>query len=121
MASTGLSADRDEYRTRLADTTDEQIDTWASELLRDVVKRRGIVRVIQSIQHAAHIDDRGFQQAFAYGGGAPATVGRDGEGHIVVPTITLYHLVPGIRATTDDGRQRLIDYLVENFDELVYV
>ena len=121
MASTGLSADRDEYRARLADTTDEQIDTWVSELLRDVVKRRGIVRVIQSFQRAARIDDRGFEQAFASGGGAPATIGRDAQGNIVVPTITLYHLVPGIRATTDDGRQRLIDYLVDNFDELVYV
>ena len=58
MASTGLSADRDEYRARLADTTDEQIDTWVSELLRDVVKRRGIVRVQVKAVNARAIDSR---------------------------------------------------------------
>ena len=39
----------------------------------------------------------------------------------MVPAITLYALVPGIRAQAPDGRDRLIEYLVENFDELVYV
>lgn len=121
MAETGLSADRDQYRTRLKVQEDEQIDAWVSELLRDVVKRRGIVRVIDSFKRATRIDDQQFERVFASGGGAPATLGRDAAGHVVVPTVTLYHLVPGIRATTDDGRQRLIDYLVENFDELVYV
>ena len=35
--------------------------------------------------------------------------------------VTLFALVPGIRADAPDARQRLIDYLVENFHELVYV
>jgi hypothetical protein len=39
----------------------------------------------------------------------------------MVPAITLHALVPGIRAQRADGRQRLIEYLVLNFDELVYV
>jgi hypothetical protein len=39
----------------------------------------------------------------------------------MVPAVTLYTLVPGVRAQLPDGRQRLIAYLVENFDELVYV
>jgi hypothetical protein len=39
----------------------------------------------------------------------------------MVPAITLYCLVAGIRHETPDGRERLIDYLVENFEELVYV
>ena len=39
----------------------------------------------------------------------------------MVPAITLYALVPGIRSQVADGRDRLIEYLVANFDELVYV
>ena len=42
MAATGLSADPEEYRRRLAEQSDEQIDAWAAELMRDVAKRRGI-------------------------------------------------------------------------------
>jgi hypothetical protein len=39
----------------------------------------------------------------------------------MVPAITLFALVPGIRAQVPDARDRLIEYLLENFDELVYV
>ena len=39
----------------------------------------------------------------------------------MVPTITLFALVPGIRSQAADGRDRLIEYLVSNFNELVYV
>ena len=39
----------------------------------------------------------------------------------MMPAVTLYALVPGIRAQVTDGRERLIEYLVENFHELVYV
>jgi len=35
--------------------------------------------------------------------------------------VSLWALVPGIRSQVTDGRDRLIDYLVANFDELVYV
>ena len=38
-----------------------------------------------------------------------------------MPAIALWALVPGIRRETPDGRERLIDYLVENFEDLVYV
>ena len=38
-----------------------------------------------------------------------------------MPAITLWALVPGIRSQTKDGRDRLIEYLVENFEDLVYV
>ena len=58
---------------------------------------------------------------FASGGGPPAVVGRDREGRLMVPAITLFALVPGIRSQVADGRGRLIEYLVANFDELVYV
>jgi hypothetical protein len=121
VASTGLSADPTEYRARLADQSDEQIDAWVAELMRDVVIRRGIVKVVDDFRRAARLDERAFERVFASGGGPPAMIGRDATGHLVVPTITLYALVPGIRAQVPDGRDRLVEYLVENFDEIVYV
>jgi hypothetical protein len=121
VGATGLSADPTEYRTRLADQSDEQIDAWASELMRDIAIRRGVLRVIEDFRRAAGIGEREFERVFASGGGSPATVGRDGTGRLMVPAIALHHLVPGIRSQLADGRERLIAYLVENFDELVYV
>lgn len=121
MGATGLSADPKEYRARLADQPDAQIDTWASELMRDVAKRRGIVKVVEDFRKAAKLSEQEFERVFASGGGPPATVGRDGAGHLIVPAVSLWALVPGIRSQVADGRDRLIEYLVTNFDELVYV
>jgi hypothetical protein len=121
VAATGLSADPKEYRARLADQSDEQIDVWAAEMMRDVAKRRGVLRVIDDFRKATKLDDAGIERVFASGGGAPAVVGRDATGRLMMPAIALFALVPGIRAQAKDGRQRLIDYLVLNFDELVYV
>jgi hypothetical protein len=39
----------------------------------------------------------------------------------MIPAVALFALVPGIRAEAADGRDRLIEYLVANFGELVYV
>ena len=89
--------------------------------MRDVVIRRGIVKVVDDFRHAARLDERGFERVFASGGGPPAASVATDAGPPVVPTITLYALVPGIRAQVPDGRDRLIEYLVENFDEIVYV
>jgi hypothetical protein len=121
VASTGLSADPTEYRARLANQSDDQIDVWAAELLRDVVIRRGIVKVVDDFRRATRLDDRGFERVFASGGGPPAVIGRDAIGRLVVPTVTLFALVPGIRAQLPDSRDRLVEYLVENFHEIVYV
>jgi hypothetical protein len=121
VAETGLSADPTEYRARLAEQSDEQIDAWVSELMRDVVIRRGIVKVVEDFRRAARLDESGFERVFASGGGPPAVVGRDRSGHLVVPTVTLHALVPGMRSQVADARQRLIEYLVANFGELVYV
>lgn len=121
MATTGLSADPTEYRDRLAEQSDDQIDAWASELMRDVAIRRGVVKVVADFQRTARLDEAGFERVFAAGGGPPAVVGRDREGRLMVPAITLYALVPGIRSQVADGRDRLIEYLVANFGELVYV
>jgi hypothetical protein len=121
VVATGLSADPQEYRSRLDEQSDEQIDAWVSELMRDMVIRVGIVRVVEDFRRSAGIDEQGFERVFAAGGGPPAVIGRDGAGHLLVPAITLHALVPGLRSQVADGRQRLIDYLVANFDELVYV
>ena len=121
MSGTGLSADPKEYRTRLDDQSDDQIDRWVSELMRDVVIRRGIVKVVDDFRTAARLSEAEFERVFAFGGGAPRTLGRDAAGHLIVPTISLWTLVPGLRGLVADGRGRLIEFLVANFDELVYV
>lgn len=121
MGATGLAADPEEYRARLQEQSDEQLDSWAAELMRDVVIRRGIVKVVEDFRHAARLDDRSFERVYAAGGGPPAAVGRDRDGNLIVPAVTLWALVPGIRTQTPDGRDRLIEYLVENFEDLVYV
>jgi hypothetical protein len=112
VAATALSANPTEYRARLAAQGDDQIDAWTAELLRDVVIRRGIVKVVEDFRRAARLDERGFERVFASGGGPPA---------VVVPATTLFALVPGLRAQVPDARERLIEYLLQNFDELVYV
>ena len=121
MASSGLSADPKEYRARLAEQTDEQIDLWAQEMMRDVAKRRGVIRVLEDLRRAAKMNERDIERAFASGDGPPAVIGRDAQGRQMMPAIALFALVPGIRAQAADGRDRLIEYLVENLDELVYV
>lgn len=121
MTGTGLSANPRQYRQRLGEQSDDQIDAWVSELMRDVVIRRGIVKVVNDFRTAARLSEAEFERVFAFGGGAPRTLGRDAAGHVVVPTISLWTLVPGIRGLVPDSRRRLIEYLVANFDELVYV
>ncbi|HEY8437313.1 MAG TPA: hypothetical protein VIK65_01760 [Candidatus Limnocylindrales bacterium] len=121
MATTGLSADPKEYRDRLAEQSDEQIDAWTAELMRDVAIRRGVRKVVADFRSAARLDEAGFERVFASGGGPPAVVGRDADGNVMVPAISLFALVPGIRSQVGDARDRLIEYLVANFNELVYV
>jgi len=121
VGATGLSADPTEYRARLADQPDAQIDTWAAEMMRDVAVRRGVVRVVEDFRAAAKLNEREFERVFASGGGPPAMVGRDVQGRLMVPAVALWALVPGIRAEVPDGRDRLVEYLVASFDELVYV
>jgi hypothetical protein len=121
VSATGLSVDPAEYQTRLADQSDEQIDAWAAELMRDVAIRRGVIRVVEDFRRAGGLDEPSFERVFASGGGPPAVIGRDAKGRVMVPAITLYALVPGIRTQLKDGRDRLIAYLVANFAEIVYV
>lgn len=121
MTTTGLSADPTDYRRRLGEQSDEQIDAWVAELMRDIAIRRGVLRAIEDFRGAARLSELEFERVFASGGGPPASVGRDAEGRLMVPAITLWALVPGIRALVPDARDRLVEYLVRNFDEIVYV
>lgn len=121
MGATGLAADPKEYRARLQEQPDAQIDAWTAELMRDVAIRVGVVRVIEDFLKAAHLDEASFERVFASGGGPPASVGHDREGRLLAPAVTLFALVPGIRVQVPDARERLIAYLVANFDQLVYV
>ena len=121
MGATGLASNPAEYRDRLQAQSDDQLDAWTAELLRDVAKRRGVARVVADFRRTAHLDEKAFRRVFARGGGAPQTVGSDAAGHLMVPTISLHFLVPGLRAEVADARDRLIAYLVASFDEIVYV
>ena len=121
MGAGGLAGNPTEYRKRLGGQSDEQLNTWAKELMRDVAIRRGVIRVVTDVQRTARLDETGLRRIFARGGGAPATVGFDAQGHLMVPAISLHSLVTGMRADLPDARMRLIDYLVANFDEIVYV
>ena len=120
-APTGLAPDRREYRRRLARQSDEQIDGWAKELMRDVSISRGVRQVVAEFMKAAHLDEEGLERVFTAGGGPIATMGRTADGQPMVPAIQLFYLVPGIRATKDDARDRLIDFLVAGFDELSFI
>jgi hypothetical protein len=121
VGATGLSADIDEYRARLAEQPDAQIDTWAAEMMRDVAIRRGVVRVVEDFSRAARLTDPEFERVFCSGGGPAAVIGHDAQGRLMVPAVTLWALVPGIRSQVADGRARLVQYLVANFHEIVYV
>lgn len=121
MGATGLAPNPTVYRERLQEQSDEQLDAWVSELLRDVAKRRGMAKVVADFRKTAHLDEKGFRRVFARGGGAPQTVGIDAAGRLMVPTISLHFLVPGLRAEAPDARDRLIAYLAASFDEIVYV
>ena len=76
MAATGLSADPTEYRARLLEQSDEQIDLWAQEMMRDVAKRRGVIRVLDDLRRAARLTERDIERVFASGDGPPAVIGR---------------------------------------------
>ena len=121
MSATGLSADPAEYQRRLQEQSEEQIDAWATELMRDMSIRQGVLPVLAEFRHATHLDDAALRRLFTAGGGAPATIGHTADGQLMVPAISLRHLVPGLRRSLPDARDRLIAYLVGSFEELVYI
>ncbi|MGH2511283.1 MAG: hypothetical protein ACRDGQ_01210, partial [Candidatus Limnocylindrales bacterium] len=106
---------------RLKEQDDGQLDSWAAELMRDIARRRGVRRVLKDFKKAARVEDGDLERIYAAGGGPPATFGRDAQGQPMVPAVMLWAFVPGIRHEVADGRERIVEYLVENFDDLVYV
>jgi hypothetical protein len=121
VGATGLATNPTEYRRRLAEQSDDQLDAWVEEYLRDAARRRGVVAVVAEFRKAARLDEPGMLRIFARGGGSPATAGHDAEGHLIVPTIQLHFLVTGLRADVPEARARLIDYLVAGFGEIAYI
>ena len=121
MSATGLSADPAEYQRRLQEQSDEQIDAWATELLRDLSIRQGVIPVLDHFRHATHLDDAAIRQVFTAGGGAPSTIGQTADGRLMLPAVSLRFLVSGLRRSAPDARDRLIAYLVGSFEELVYI
>lgn len=121
MSAAGLSEDPKEYRSRLGEQPDEQIDTWMIEFMRDTSIRRGVLTVLKEYRAATGLDDTGIERAFTAGGGAPATIGRTADGQLMVPAISLHCLVPGLHAQSDKAREQEIDFLVAGFDEVVYI
>ena len=121
MTATGLSATPQEYRDRLDEQPDQQIDAWAAELMRDVSIRRGVLEVLHGLRRAMGTDDAGLRRLYAAGGGPAAAVGRTESGELMVPAISLHYFVSGSRAVIGDARNRLIEFLVANFEEIVYI
>ncbi|MDA8236619.1 MAG: hypothetical protein M0T75_01845 [Chloroflexi bacterium] len=120
MGATGLASTRDEYRARLREQPDDQLDAWAMEAMRDISIRRGVLAVLRDLRAASGLDERELGKAFAAGGGPPAVVGRDAGGNLIVPAATLHCFVRGLRGIVPGAREVLVEYLVENYDELVY-
>jgi len=121
LTATGLSANPQEYRERLDEQSDEQIDAWAAELMRDVSIRRGVREVLHGFRRAMGVDDNGLKRLYTTGGGPIAAVGKTDAGEMMVPAISLYYFVRGARSQMTDARDRLISYLVESFHEIVYI
>ena len=122
MVATGLSESPQAYRAKLLEQSDSQIDAWATGSLRDMAKRKGIVDTIHEFSHAARLDEDGLAGAYTLGGGPAATMGRDAEGRLLLPAVSLWCLVPGLRAADPKGgRERLVAFLVATFEEVVYI
>jgi hypothetical protein len=121
LTSEGLSQDPAAYRSRLAEQSDEQLDAWMIELMRDMSIRRGVLDVLADLRKATGLDDRGIERIFTAGGGARATIGRTAAGELMVPAISLHFLVPGLRAQSGKAREQEIDFLVHGFEQVVYI
>ena len=121
MSSEGLSGDPAVYRERLNEQSDEQLDAWMIEFMRDMSIRRGVIPVLADFRAATGLDDAGIERAFTAGGGAPATIGHTADGQLMLPAISLHFLVPGLRSRSDRAREQMVDFLVNGFETLVFI
>jgi hypothetical protein len=121
LSSAGLSADPKEYRSRLDEQSEEQIDAWMVEIMRDISIRHGVLDVLAAFRKATGLSDRSVERVYTAGGGAPATIGHTADGQLMLPAISLHYLVPGLRSQSDQARQQMIDFLVGSFHQLVFI
>jgi hypothetical protein len=121
VTATGLSANPQQYRERLDEQPDERIDAWAAELMRDTSIRVGVRQVVSELKRAFGTDDTGLRRVYAAGGGPAAAIGTTDRGELMVPAISLHYFVTGAHGVLADARSRLIDFLVANFEEIIYI
>ena len=99
MTATGLSANPQQYRDRLDEQPDEQIDAWVAELMRDISIRTGVRARARRLAPGDGTDDAGLRRLYTAGGGPAAAIGStDGRGELMVPAISLFYFVSGVRA-----------------------
>jgi len=121
VSTTGLATTPEVYRARLEGQTDDQIDAWVGELMRDLSIRRGVREVLGAFCGAARLDEASLERVYAAGDGPAGTFGRTASGEVMVPAIALRCLVPGLRRERPaEARGLLIDYLVASFHEIAY-
>jgi hypothetical protein len=108
------------YREMVSEQSDDQIDTWASDLFIDFAKRRGVGTAIATFCEVAKLDARGFQRVFMVGGGPDHVVGIDTAGALAAPIFELPRAVAGLRRTDPQARRKLIDFLVDQREVMSY-
>ena len=112
--------DEKSYREMVTAQSDEQIDTWSSDLFMDFAKRMGVGNAVDAFCHSAGVDARGFQRAFLVGGGPDHVVGIDTGGQLAAPIFELPRAVSGLRRLDPGARPKLVDFLVANREVMSY-
>lgn len=112
--------DAKSYREMVSAQSDEQIDTWASDLFMDFAKRLGVGTAIAAFCRAAGLDEKGFQRVFLVGGGPDHVVGIDTAGALAAPIFELPKAVAGLQRIDPEARRRLIDFLVDHREVMSY-
>ena len=115
-----MESDEKAYREMVAAQSDEQIDTWASDLFMDFAKRLGVGNAIERFCSAAKLDARGFQRAFLVGGGPDHVVGIDTAGALAAPIFELPRAIEGLRRVDPEARRKLVDFLVGQREVMSY-
>ena len=94
MTATGLSTNPQEYRERLEEQPDQQIDCVGGELMRDMSIRLGVREVLRPARgdgHRRHRADELYTRRRRASGG----LRQDRDGEMMVPAISLYYFVTG--------------------------
>jgi hypothetical protein len=109
-----------EYREMVEAQSDQQIDTWAADLIIDFAKRKGVGTAIDAFCRVSGLDAKGFQRAFLVGGGPDHVVGIDTAGQLAAPIFELPKAIAGLRRLDPDARSRLIEFLVAQREVMSY-